>query len=145
MSTPFPLSNTAVRNTIIERVCSFKAPILSCNLVIAPKNALGLHRAVHAMDQSVPENLPSRLESLPTELLEAILSASQSKIDLHALVSASPTIYRDFLSAKRTVFVSILVRDLGPALQDTLAVATLAPAKIEHPGDEGKRTRIIQR
>lgn len=96
------------------------------------------------MDQSVPEHLPSKLESLPTELLGAILCASHSKVDLHALISASPTFYRAFSPAKRTVFLSILVRDLGPALRDALAVVTLAPDKIEHQRDEKETTRIIQ-
>ncbi|KAK8140157.1 hypothetical protein PG984_000223 [Apiospora sp. TS-2023a] len=55
----------------------------------------------------------SQLESLPAELLLAVLSASPSTDDLHSLLRASPVAYRVFLPAKRAVLISLLTRELG--------------------------------
>jgi hypothetical protein len=68
------------------------------------------------------------IESLPIEVLVTILSAAPSTSDLHALIRASPAVYRIFLSAKRTVLVNIVATELGPALRDAVAACSIAPA-----------------
>lgn len=70
------------------------------------------------------------LECLPGDVLVGILAAARSAPDLHALIGASPVVYRVFLSAKRAVLLAILDRDLGPALRDAVAAALLAPARL---------------
>lgn len=69
------------------------------------------------------------LESLPTEVLVAILSAARSVNDLHALIRASPKVYEVFRSAKRAVLISIVTRDLGPALRDAVAATIITPLR----------------
>lgn len=69
------------------------------------------------------------LECLPVDVLVEILAAARSTPDLHALIAASPVVYRVFLSAKRAVLLAILNRDLGPALRDAVA-ALLAPTRL---------------
>jgi hypothetical protein len=84
--------------------------------------------------QQQPSQQPlptSLLELLPTEVIIAILSAARSAADLHALICASPTVYEVFRSAKRAVFVSIVARDLGPALRDTVAARLTIPTKLD--------------
>jgi hypothetical protein len=71
---------------------------------------------------------PAPIESLPVEVLVTILSAAPSASDLHALIRASPIVYQTFLSAKRTVLVSIVAAELGPALRDAVAACLIAPA-----------------
>jgi hypothetical protein len=68
------------------------------------------------------------LESLPTEVLVAILLAC-STADLYALIRSSPAIYEVFRRAKRNILVSIVTRDLGPALRDAVAATLITPAE----------------
>jgi hypothetical protein len=62
-------------------------------------------------------------------VLVAILSAARSTTDLHALIRASPAVYKVFRSAKRALLVSIVTRDLGPALRDAVAATLITPLK----------------
>jgi hypothetical protein len=77
------------------------------------------------------------IESLPSEVLVAILSAARSTIDLDALIRASPRLYHVFVSAKREVLLSIVASDLGPALRDAVAALFITPTKLYYPGDYG--------
>lgn len=70
---------------------------------------------------------PSPLESLPTELLVAVLSASRSSEDLFSFICASPTVYAAFTVAKRVILTSILSRDLGLAIRDCFAAVVIFP------------------
>lgn len=113
------------------------------------------------MDQTLCEQTPtdagtsgkqrspptSPLESLPNDALLAILSAACSTVDLYAFIRASPVIYRAFSSAKRAVLVSIVARDLGPALRDGVAATLITPAKVKYRGaaDYEETDRAIQR
>ncbi|GKT44323.1 uncharacterized protein ColSpa_04504 [Colletotrichum spaethianum] len=83
------------------------------------------------MDQVLPKQSLSLFESLPIDLVVALLSALISIADLHALIRASPAIYRIFLSAKRAVLVAIVARDLGPALRDAVGATLIAPTRFE--------------
>ena len=62
-------------------------------------------------------------EELPTDALVAVLSALDSYTDLHQVIHASPLIYKNFLSAKRTVLLSIVKKDLGPVIRDAVALS----------------------
>ncbi|KAK7923476.1 hypothetical protein PG985_007547 [Apiospora marii] len=81
---------------------------------------------------------PSQLESLPVELLLAILSASPSTDDLHSLIRASPVAYRVFLPAKGAVLLSILSRDLGSTLRDAIAATLIARRRLRDLVEAGQ-------
>ncbi|GAB1317120.1 F-box domain-containing protein [Madurella fahalii] len=80
---------------------------------------------------SSPPPPTSLLESLPTDVLVMIMSAARSTADLHSLIRASLALYKVFLSAKRGVLISIVARDLGPALRDGVAATLIIPTRIE--------------
>lgn len=76
--------------------------------------------------------MPTQLESLPAEILVAILSATTSTEDLLSLICASSTIYEAFMPAKRIVFSNILARDLGSAVRDVLAMILFFPGGVRN-------------
>lgn len=77
--------------------------------------------------QPPPQQTGAPLERLPNELLTSILCAASSTADVHALIRASPILLSVFLSVKKLVLVTIVARDLGPALRDAVADAFLVP------------------
>jgi hypothetical protein len=84
---------------------------------------------------------PSLLESLPTEVLTAILSAAYSTTDLYALIRASPSAYEVFRPVKMGVLISVMTGELGLALRDAVAATLIAPAMVERRADS---MRVIQ-
>ncbi|KAK7225365.1 hypothetical protein V2G26_013368 [Clonostachys chloroleuca] len=68
------------------------------------------------------------LEALPADVLLAVLSASHNTGDLYSLVRSSRPVYEVFRSAKRTVLISIVARDLGWSGLRTATAATLITA-----------------
>ncbi|CAH0050970.1 unnamed protein product [Clonostachys solani] len=79
------------------------------------------------------------LEALPVDVLLAILSASHNTDDLCSIVRSSRVVYDVFRSAKRTVLINIMARDLGWSGLLTATAATLiTPITIRHGAGDGK-------
>ncbi|KAI3331578.1 hypothetical protein HD806DRAFT_164487 [Xylariaceae sp. AK1471] len=81
---------------------------------------------------------PSLLESLSIDAMVTILSACHSVADLHHFIQASPALYAAFLSAKRTILLTIIMGDLGSSIRD--AVALLLTDQVKGP----QETRYAQ-
>ncbi|KAK4118085.1 hypothetical protein N657DRAFT_651643 [Parathielavia appendiculata] len=98
---------------------------------------VGLDTCGHLEQEQEQMQDPNRslaLESLPTEVLVALLSAAHSTADLRSLISASPRLYQIFVSAKREVLLSIVTNDLGAALRDAVAALLLTPTRLNCRG-----------
>jgi hypothetical protein len=63
------------------------------------------------------------LESLNTDVLVLILSATDSFDDLSALIRSSPTLYGAFLTARSSILVAVGLGHLGPVLPDAIMLA----------------------
>ncbi|VUC35249.1 unnamed protein product [Clonostachys rosea] len=73
------------------------------------------------------------LEALPADVLLAILSSAHDTVDLYSVVRSSRVVYDVFRSAKRTVLISILARDLGTSgLQSAIAATLITLQTIRH-------------
>jgi hypothetical protein len=69
-------------------------------------------------------HLRSPLESLNTNVLIHILSATESLSDLHAFIHASPIFYQAFLTSKCTILLAVGgVGQLGPVLPDAIMLS----------------------
>jgi hypothetical protein len=67
---------------------------------------------------------PCALEALNTDVIILILSDGESLEDLGPLTRASPTLYREFLSAKRSILLRVGAYSLGPAIRDAVILAS---------------------
>ncbi|KAI3317280.1 hypothetical protein HD806DRAFT_515443 [Xylariaceae sp. AK1471] len=85
------------------------------------------------------------IESLPTDLLVAIMSTCYSLADLRAFIYASPILYDGFLSAKRTVLLEIVARDLGPGIREAVALALVGVLDPHREGFHHQAKHAIQR
>jgi hypothetical protein len=63
------------------------------------------------------------LEALNTDVIILILSDAGSLGDLGALIRASPILYREFLSAKKSILLRVGAYSLGPAIRDAVVLA----------------------
>ncbi|KAI0143081.1 hypothetical protein GGR57DRAFT_369184 [Xylariaceae sp. FL1272] len=72
----------------------------------------------------------SPIESLPLDMMAPLLSSCASLDDLNAIIHSSPILYRGFLTAKRSILLAFLERDLGTGLRDAVALALLEQRKI---------------
>jgi hypothetical protein len=71
------------------------------------------------MDQ---ESSKSMLEQLPTELVQAILSALPDIVSLKSAALTGPHLYHAFLGAEQNIISQVLLRQFNPALlHDALA------------------------
>ncbi|CAG9982967.1 unnamed protein product [Clonostachys byssicola] len=83
------------------------------------------------------------------DVLLAILSASHSTGDLYSMVRSSRAVYDAFRSAKRTVLISIVARDLGwSGLRTATAATLITPATFpngsRHEGDENPAIKLYE-
>jgi hypothetical protein len=63
------------------------------------------------------------LEALNTDVIILILSDAESLEDIGALIRASAALYREFLSAKRSILLRVGANSLGPAIRDAVILA----------------------
>lgn len=70
-----------------------------------------------------PPAPPCTLETLNTDVIILILSATRNLDDLGALIRASPILYRGFLSAKTSILLRVGASNLGPAIRDAVILA----------------------
>ncbi|KAK6854689.1 hypothetical protein PG995_009782 [Apiospora arundinis] len=72
----------------------------------------------------------SGLEQLPVEALLQILS--ETPLDnLYSLIRASPYLYQVFLADKAYVLMNICARELGPAIRDAIALASINCTRVD--------------
>lgn len=90
---------------------------------------------------------PCLLESLPSEVLMELMAALCSMADLRALISASPTFFRLFRSAKKEVLVNMVAWDLGAGLRDCIAATLITPNRLTYGDVEyaAKCRRVLDR
>jgi hypothetical protein len=65
-------------------------------------------------------------------------------VDLRAFIYASPILYVGFLSAKRTVLLSIVARDLGPGIRDAVGLALVGVLDPHREGFHNQAKHAIQ-
>lgn len=63
------------------------------------------------------------LEVLNTDVIILILSDAGTLEDLGALIRASPILYRESLSAKKSILLRVGAYNLGPAVRDAVILA----------------------
>ncbi|KAI0162087.1 hypothetical protein GGR57DRAFT_453110 [Xylariaceae sp. FL1272] len=84
------------------------------------------------------------IESQPIDVHVALMSECASLEDLSAIIHASPILYRSFLTAKRTILLALLVRDLGPGIRDAVALALIDNLDSDHQAYVEQAEQAIQ-